>query len=410
MISIVERLKSTGNENFVKVVLKKTLRIIAKYLDTFLIFILKSFPIDKHCIVLESEGDYTESIRVFYDFLLSNKLNEKYKIIWLVHSPKNYKNMHNVQFISRYHYCVNFKADFYLATAKFFIFSHPYWFRNWRKEQIVIHTTHSVAQLKGVNNPIKEKIFDYVLVCSDYCAEIKIKNYPDKYDSILKLGMPRLDLMYQHKECLPELVQQYNGEKLILSMATFKQRKSEIQSDSTYEDKFAINVVASIEELKTLDAFLKKNNCIMLVKIHHLQNMDFIKDVSLDNIVYLTDEELLKKDIQVNQILENADVLLTDYSSVFYDYLIKNRPIGFMVSDLESYKRGFICENPFDEMPGEKIYDCEGLLHFIKESLEGKDDYKQEREKIRAKVFDYNDAKNCERLYRWIEEKIKEGE
>ena len=97
---------------------------------------------------MESEGDFTDNIRAFYDFMLDNQYNRQYKLIWIVHEPQKYTAPSNVVFISRYH-LINFKADYYTTVAKFFLFSHPYWFKKRRKEQIVINTTHSAAQLKS---------------------------------------------------------------------------------------------------------------------------------------------------------------------------------------------------------------------------------------------------------------------
>lgn len=372
---------------------------ITKILDRFFLQIFRLLPIKSNYIVLESEGDFTDNIRVFYDYLIANDYNKTYRIIWIVHEPKKYKKEKNVIFISRFNKGINIKADYYAGISKYFVFSHAYWLRNWRKEQIVIGTTHSAAQLKATGKKMG-KIVDYVLACSDYVKEIRKRSFELSDEYVLVLGMPRIDLLYRHKECISKIMPKYNGEKIILSMETFKQAKG--WEDSENVDSFAINVIRDRSELENLDEFLGMNRAKLIIKIHHLQDTSFLKVVKLANILYLTDDDLSDYDIQVNELLENADILLTDYSSVFYEFLLLNRPIGFLIGDIKEYTRGFIVENPFEEMPGKKIKKLYELLEFLEDCFEGKDDYIKEREEIRKKVFSYDDNKNCERLMKWI--------
>ena len=349
-------------------------------------------------IVLESEGDYTDNVKVFYDYMINHNLNNKYKIIWMVHNPKKYKKENNVKFVSRWN-PLNLAANYYVASAKYFIFSHPYWLKNWKKDQIVINTSHSIAILKYVSN--KEKTFNYVLSCSEYCTEMTKNVFGVSENNILCIGMPRIDLLYHDYSEIKKISPGYNGQKIILSVETFKQSYS-LNNDSSRKDMYAINVVHDEKDLFELDNYLSEINALMIVKIHHLQNMRFIKMKKLKNIIYINDNFLQENNIVLNQLLTVADIMLTDYSSVFYDYLVLNRPIGFLISDINEYTRGFLMENPLDEMPGEKIHDLQSLKIFLSSCINGKDTYENERANIRKKVFVYNDDKNSERLFKWI--------
>jgi len=405
IISFIKRTKNRGLLNILKII---DLKVIKK-IDRLFVKTFSIFKTDEKCIVLESQGDYTDNIKVFYDYMVKNKLNDDYKLIWIVHNPKNYEPVSNVKFVSRFHYGIHVKLDYYIATAKFIVFSHPYWLTSWKDDQVVIHTTHSAFQLKGTDTRGKEtmKIFDYVLCCSPYVRDIRMKNLSVKFEQMLVIGMPRIDLVFQHKNCLGTLIREYAEEKVILSMETYKQANS--WNDSGSVDCFALNVVHTIEELKLLDSYLGRKGCKLIVKIHHLQNLSFLKMVELSNIKYLTDYDLFKENILVNELLENADILITDYSSVFYEYLLLDRPIGFLIGDFEDYSRGFLMEDPLKEMPGEKIRTLDGLLSFIDNCLLGCDLYVEERTIIRNKVFKYQDNQNCERLFKWINNYSNEG-
>jgi CDP-glycerol glycerophosphotransferase (TagB/SpsB family) len=217
------------------------------------------------------------------------------------------------------------------------------------------------------------------------------------------VGMPRLDFMFSHRDCIKIMYPQHAGKKLILAMETFKVSKRYIDAPES-DDRYALNVITSEDELRELDAFVAKQNAILVIKTHRLQDMSYIEKMNLQNILFLNDDELQEKGVQLNEFLENASLLLTDYSSVFYDYLLVNRPIGFMVGDIEEYTRGFIFDDPFSEMPGQKIQNLEELTTFIADSFEGKDSFEEERMAIKARVFVHPDAKNCERLLNWLTE------
>lgn len=361
----------------------------------------------KEYVVLESESDFSDNPYAFYKYLLKIDFAENHKIIWLVknvdYCRANFAHK-NVIFINRFNDSARniIRLNYYLAVSKWIIFSHPYWFKNWRKGQIVIHTTHSVAQLKGKSIKL-DKIFDYALACSEYGSKIKQEILYVEPEKVICLGMPRVDLMFDNIYCKSKLIDNYNNETLIVSMETFKQSVN--LHDSDHVDSYAINVINNETDLLSFDNFLGKNNCKMIIKIHHLQDLSFLKKVKLNNIYYLTDDDLFYKNVQINNLLTNADVLLTDYSSVFYDYLLMDRPIGFMLGDFESYSRGFIMDDPLSEMPGAKIYNINALKEFIISSINGKDDYREEREIIKNKVFKYKDNNNCKRLYQWMIEK-----
>lgn len=382
-------------------IFKSIFRRISNIIGISVTYIIKSIvPLKNNYIVLESEGDFTDNVRVFYEYMIQNEFNNKYKLIWIVHEPQKYKKVNNVKFISRYSF-LNLKMNYYCAISKFFIFSHPYWFKKNRKEQIVINTTHSVAQLKAPTANQKQIRFDYLLVCSPYCGEIKKKTFSIDNKHILNIGMPRIDLMFRHTRCIEQLLHNYHDEKIILSMQTFKQ--SETMYDADAIDPYALNVIHNEMEIKQLDAYLEANKCILINKIHHLQNMNFIKSISLKNIIYLTDSDLLAINCTVNNLLENANILLTDYSSVFYEFLLKDRPIGFLIGDMQQYSRGFIMENPLNEMPGKKLCNLHDVIDFLEHYQDYEKMYTIERERIKTLVFSHQDSQNCERLFHWIE-------
>ena len=381
-------------------IFKKIVKYICIRIDRMLVTFFSILPIKKNYIVLESEGDFWDNARAFYEYLIDNSYNNKYRIIWIVHEPNLYPRRKNVVFVSRHSLGINLKADYFIARTSCFLFTHPYWLKKWRKNQTVLNLTHSSMMLKAAGKNISN-CFDYMLCASNAVKERKKKTYYITDDQAVILGSPRMDLLYHSKNSIRKIIPHYNNERVIISMSTFKQTK--YWNDSASVDRFALNIIESESDLILLNDFLENHNTYLIIKIHHLQDMSFINSIRLNRIFYLIDYDLQIKDIQLYELLGEADALITDYSSVYYDYLVLDRPIGFLIADIDDYSRGFCIDNPLDEMPGEKIKTVKQLYDFIISTNAGFDSYKKERESLRDEVHLYKDDKNCARLISWLE-------
>ena len=88
--------------------------------------------------------------------------------------------------------------------------------------------------------------------------------------------------------------------------------------------------------------------------------------------------------------------LMTDFSSVLFDYLELNRPIGFFTKYFDQYNRGYIMDNPKDYYVGESICTFDSLIEFI-DNLNGNiDNYKEKRSQINSLVNRTEEASRCE--------------
>ena len=84
----------------------------------------------------------------------------------------------------------------------------------------------------------------------------------------------------------------------------------------------------------------------MVIKLHPFQNKEWIhigNDLK-QNIVLLTNDDLVDAGLEINQILGHADALISDYSSATVDCLVLDRPEAFTLDDGEVYEksRGFV--------------------------------------------------------------------
>ena len=107
----------------------------------------------------------------------------------------------------------------------------------------------------------------------------------------------------------------------------------------------------------------------------------------------------------VYPVLRLCDCLITDYSSIYFDYLFVNKPIIFFPYDYEQYTTDErLLLFGYEEMtPGKKCYDQDALEQAIAEVLAGKDAYQVDRRTVFDKVYDYEDSDASTRIWRYIE-------
>ena len=102
----------------------------------------------------------------------------------------------------------------------------------------------------------------------------------------------------------------------------------------------------------------------------------------------------------INRILHHVDLLITDYSSVFYDYLVLDRPIIFAPFDLDEYQKidRELYEDYTNATPGPICRNWNEIQIQLEEYLSNRDSYQAEREQIFNQYFKYSDNHNSERI------------
>jgi CDP-glycerol glycerophosphotransferase (TagB/SpsB family) len=107
----------------------------------------------------------------------------------------------------------------------------------------------------------------------------------------------------------------------------------------------------------------------------------------------------------INPVLPEIDVLITDYSSIYLDYLLLNRPCIFIPHDIEQYKegRGLLLDDYDFWAPGYKVKSFMEFLESLKCSLSGLDPYKTHREEICRQFNYYQTDNSCEKLLNLLE-------
>lgn len=190
---------------------------------------------------------------------------------------------------------------------------------------------------------------------------------------ILELGQPRNDVFFQKNYCMSLNYSNYN--KVIVYLPTHR------NEGRTKMD------IRSLIDMDAMEEYCRKNNYVFLYKKHHLHYNE-IDEIS--GYEYIKD--LTKERPDPQELLMVADVLISDYSGSYIDYLLLDRPIVFFNYDYEHYKsydRDFYFKYD-DVTPGEKIEKKEFLIDAIDRALNGKDEYLEERKRVRNIFFNEN--------------------
>lgn len=371
------------------------IRIIRKFKKQ-LINLMKKIPVSNRYIMFESEIDYAENSRAIYDYMIEHGLNQHYHLIWSVNEPHKYTKHKNVVFIKRNSQSIRW--NYYLNRCKFFIFTHPYWLKEWKENQCVINAWHG-NPFKAPPSKKLSHVFDYILANSEDAERYRRKEFDGEFDVVI-LGPPRNDWLFEHGPFLDPFIGKKKFTKTIFFLPTYKKSKNWLDGED--DESFFISTITSEEELNEFNAFLYDNNVLLVCITHHLQVDSIYEKRKLSNILFLRDEDYAKYNYVMNQMLTCADALITDYSGVFIDFLLLNRPIAFLCNATEKYSRGFAMDNPQDYMAGKKLFTTSDIKDFIISLIINTDDYKEQRETVKNLCHKYQDANNCERFLEYF--------
>ncbi|KGE75010.1 CDP-glycerol glycerophosphotransferase family protein [Lactiplantibacillus paraplantarum] len=350
----------------------------------------KIVPKDDHKILLYSDLGFRDNVKYLYEYLINNHYNDKYKVICAV---KGYESLqenvpHNVSFVrptqgvlaylrsAHVFYCFGKLPISATAKQKVIQMWHGTSFKGF-----AVNQTQTSANANS--------FYTYVYASAPFFKPIVEKKFNISPEHITICGHPRTDVFYQPKA-------KYdlgNYKKIIMWMPTFRQSKRLGQQDTSQQ---TILPFLKDEDLDAFNVFLEHQQVKVIVKLHPMQDVSNIKHDQWRNLILMTNAEFENSGMDLYRLLNLTDALITDYSSVFYDYLLLNRQIGFTESDVDEYKkhRGFAVD-PEKFRPGMRIRSEKDLKQFILNIVAGYDEYEEQRQQINNLANQIQDGTNC---------------
>lgn len=348
----------------------------------------------KDRILLYTNLGFRDNIKALYDYLIEKGYNRKYTIICSTDDHDKYKdlNIPNVRFVS------NLKGvlSYFSAGYVYYCFGKIPMIPG--KDQKVVQMWHGSpfkapdeGMLKG--HSWDRQYYTNVLSTSKHFMPFWSYAFSIPESNIIICGHPRCDDLYK-----PSPEYDFGQYKiLILWTPTFRKSKVVGYSDTNREDQ--IVPVLKTADFEYINAELKKMGVKIIVKLHPLQDLEKYNLVNLDNFILMSHQEATAREISLYRLMKQADALITDYSSIFFDYLLLDRPIGFTEDDCDEYgsTRGFALENPDSYKAGFRIRTKDDLLAFAGDLAQGKDEFKKERARVLDLSNDYRDGQFCKR-------------
>ena len=196
--------------------------------------------------------------------------------------------------------------------------------------------------------------YDYALVGNEHLREIYSEVFGIEPEALLATGMPRLDHFLEEdrgRAIRAELVERFpwmEKGRVIVFAPTFRGtgQRTAFYPYGTYLD------------MKALYEMCERTNSYFVFEMHHfIEERPVIPEKYRDRLIDLSDENL-------NHLYFVADVLVTDYSSCFYDYLLLEKPVVFYVPDKDVYQATRGVQRTVDELAPGVV--CETMDDFVR--------------------------------------------
>ncbi len=240
-----------------------------------------------------------------------------------------------------------------------------------------------------------EKPSHYVLTTSEFMVPIFLSAFQTK--KVLVSGYPRNDrLISDEIENLLTDIEKVNKERIQSYLAGGKERKMLYYMPTFRESETKFFDVIDLERFQH---FLEKNGFLFCTKLHPKSKLRAnFDEIARGNI------QVIDADTDPYVFLETADVLITDYSSIYFDFLLADKPIVFFDYDLEEYLRDSR-EMYFDYekfTPGEKSRTQEELEQALLKACNPDEEFLKEygvfRRSVKEKVFNNTDKMASKRM------------
>jgi CDP-glycerol glycerophosphotransferase (TagB/SpsB family) len=269
-----------------------------------------------------------------------------------------------------------------------------------RKNQISCYMNHGIP-LKATKGYIQ--VFentDYVLSPSRNMDEVIEEQFGATREQLVLCGEPRTDVLFdpEIKENLRQFLHLERYRKMVLWTPTFRTYSAYSRKDSARDFPFGLPLLATEEDVKRLKEYLAERNLLLVIKPHIHQELSELVIEESPFIRVVKQDVLEQLQANVYDLMKLSDAMLTDYSSIGFDYLLLNRPIGYSIDDIKDYRIGFSVPDPLEFMPGIHMENVDDLLEFLEATAEERDTFEELRLERKKYLFAHPDGRNGARL------------
>ena len=331
----------------------RTLYTIYYYVVSLCVKILKIFvKPDNHLILFVSYGGryFNDSPRCLYEAMHNDSRFEGYKLVWAFRNPSDFEEVENrVKIDSLSYFITALKARCWITNVHI---ERGLDFKG--KKTYYFNTTHTLLPKVTGSLINKEETFTSIAKskCDCYSVQCELEReiMEDEKDKVLVIGYPKNDIIATYSEEYRQLIKKTlelpENKTILLYAPTYREGSLANKAVNVNFDKW-------YEQLGESYYILFRAHPVFASKISCGLNPKFVKDVSN----YPNN----------NDLLIAADILVSDYSGIFFEFGIQDKPMFCYAYDYDEYTA--IRSLYFDirkELPGGFMNEDE-LLSFIKD-------------------------------------------
>jgi len=395
------------------------------FFQSIIYLIAKNIPKDKNLTVIGSSlgRHFADNSKYLYLYFQKNNTNNSKRMIWITKNKEVNEYLKSLDFPSEYLYSL--KGIFYTIRASKVFITHQ--LRDINGALIagaqIIQLWHGIpikkVGYKGDWSPTTRKgrlqvqfynlfPFAYYMKCDKLITSSKMAKdtFVEPFslsfrnenieENILLLGQPRNDALlsdYIFDETVFSELKQLRKYK-----SKYKQIISWLPTHRMQTNKTIVDIMQESNlDLALLDEFLKKKNILFVIKAHFLE-LGLVKNL-------LTDSEniIVYSEADPYPLLHFTDILVTDYSSVFFDFLVTDKPIVFAPFDYDEYsKTAKFYYDYYDITPGKKCFNWKEIEDEIINIINGNDFFEIKRKKL-LKDSEFIINNNCNNIINHVD-------
>jgi Putative glycosyl/glycerophosphate transferases involved in teichoic acid biosynthesis TagF/TagB/EpsJ/RodC len=326
-------------------------------------------PAERKLVVFESffGRQFSCNPRAIYEYM--SRHCPDYRLVWSAdRSCETVFQNHRLVYVRRY----SLKWLFLMSRAGYWVTNirYPSWFRK-PAHTVYLQTWHGTPlkklalDLDTYSDTYKKQfvtdaaMWDILISPNPYSSQIFTRAF-GFHRQLLETGYPRNDVLYEknNQESIRQIRERCDipaGKKVLLYAPTWR------DDQNLGNEHYRFNLALDLAKIKAIFG----DRYVILLRLHYLIS-DQLDLSDFDGFAFD-----VSKYEDIRDLYLIADVLITDYSSVFFDYANLERPMIFFAYDIEKYRdqlRGFYFD--FEkEAPGPIVATTDQLIHAL-ESIE----------------------------------------
>jgi len=392
---------------------KLLIRVILRVTFVLSMILSMAFKKKSNRVVFSSaHGEvFAGNSKWLFDHMVTNRAD--FDCYWITKNEHLYRELKN-RYGDSVAYLLSPRGIKKVITARTVVLDNkvhdfPYVYLS-KKHQNIIQLWHGIpirkilflsrlhdSKEKGMFNLVLGKPYRALISTSDVVSYLFSACFEVNFGKIYITGYPRNDVLFKRSD-KHELIEKLSlnfppFEKLILYAPTFREKKNV---------RFFPFIDLNMEQL---NSFLEEQKAIILIRGHLYREK--ILNQQKDGFTNPTSNRIIELDwdklSDTQEILRYIDVVITDYSSIYVDFLLLDRPVVFVPYDFDEYaeKMGFLFNYEWIT-PGPKVYTMQQFTKALLQSLNDISYYQPQREQITKLFHKYRDGNSSKRVVELI--------